>query len=83
MYVGHTIQQIYAAMENKKEYHQESIIEMEDKIYDRFVSIFIDLGLNYNYVNAELVDKCGLRKEVHVEIWLVHLTTSAKKRVHH
>ena len=30
-----------------------------------------------------MVDKFGLRKEVHVEFWLVHLATGTKKRVHH
>lgn len=29
------------------------------------------------------MDKCGLRKEVHAESWLVQLATGTKKRVHH
>jgi len=52
-------------VENKQENHQASIIEMEGKLCDRFVSIVIDLGSNYNYVNIGLVDKRGLIKEVH------------------
>jgi len=51
--------------------HQESIIEMNNKIYDKVISIFLDLGYNYIYVNLDLVDKCGLRKESHGESWLV------------
>ena len=63
--------------------HRASIIEMEGKLYDQVVSILIDPGYNYSYVNLDLVDKCGLNKEVHVESWLVQLAIGTKKRVHH
>ena len=43
----------------------------------------IDHGSNYSYVSPDLVDKCGLNKEVHVESCLVQLATGTKKRVHH
>jgi len=56
---------------------------MDDKICNQVVSILIDLGSNYNYINPDLVDKCGLRKEVHEEYWLVELAIGTKKRVHH
>ena len=45
--------------------------------------LLIDLGSNYSYVNPNLVDKCGLRKEVHAESWLVQSATGTKKRFHH
>ena len=60
--VGHNIPKIYALVDNKKTDHHESIIEMEGKLYGQVVSILIDLGSNYCYVNPDLVDKCGLRK---------------------
>ena len=60
--VGHNIPHIYAIVDNKQTYHQASIIEMEGKLYSQVVSILIDLGSNYSYVNPDLVDKCGLRK---------------------
>jgi len=41
--------------------------------------IFIDLGSNYSYVSLDLVDKCGLSKEFHVEYWLVQLAIGTKK----
>jgi len=63
--VGHIIPQIYAA------YHQASIIGMESKLCGSVISILIDPGYNYNYVNPDSVDKCGLRKEVHAKSWLV------------
>jgi len=56
---------------------------MEGKLCGQVVSILIDLGSNYSYVNPDLVDKCGLRKQVHGESWLVQLDTSTKKRFHH
>eukprot|EP00253_Pinus_taeda_P004224 PITA_04224 len=55
---------------------------MDNKLCDQVVSILFDFVSNYSYVNPELVDKCGLNKEVHEESWLVQLTTGTKKRVH-
>jgi len=66
----------------KVDYHA-SIIEMDDKLCDRVVSFFIDPGSNYSYVNLDMVDKCGLNKEVHAEYLLVQLDTSTNKRVYH
>jgi len=56
---------------------------MDGKLCDQVVSISIDPGSNYSYIDHDLVDKCGLRKEVHAESWLVQLATSTKKRVHY
>ena len=56
---------------------------MADKICDQVIYIFIDPGSNYSYVNPDLVVKCGLRKEVNAEFWLVQLATGMKKSVHH
>ncbi len=56
---------------------------MDIKLCDQVVSIFIEPGSRYSYVSLDLVDKCGLSKEVHVESWLVQLATSTKKRVYH
>jgi len=70
-------------MDNRQADHQESIIEMDCKLCDQAVSILIDPGSKYSYINPNLVDKCGLRKEVHAKSWLVQLTISTNKRVHH
>ena len=56
---------------------------MEGKLCDHVISILIDPGFNYSYINADLVDKCCLNKEVHAKYWLVQLDTRTKKRVHH
>jgi len=57
--VSHSIPRIYAAMDNMQAYHQTSIIEMDGKLCDQVVSILIDLGSNYSYINPDLVVKCG------------------------
>lgn len=44
---------------------------MDSKLCGQVVSIFIDTRSNYSYFNHDLVDNCGLNKEVHVESWLV------------
>ena len=70
-------------LDNRQAYHDASIIEMDNKICDQVVSILIDLRSNYSYINPDLVDKCGLNKEVHAESWLVQFGTCTHKRVHH
>ena len=47
---------------NMKADHHASIIEMDGMLCDQVISILIDPGSNYSYVNPDLVDKCGLRK---------------------
>ena len=66
-------------LNNRQAYNQASIIELEGKFCDQVVSILIDPGSNYSYVNPNLLDKCGLNKELHAEPWLVQLTTCTKK----
>ena len=81
--VEQIIPTIYAVLDNRKEDHHVSIMEMDGKLCDLFFSILIDPKYNYSYVNHDLVDKCGLNKEVHAEYWLLKLATSIKKRFHH
>jgi len=54
-------------------------MEMDGKICDQVISILINPGSNYSYVNPDLVDKCGFRKGVHVESWLVQLHMGIQK----
>ena len=53
---------------------------MDGKLCDQFVSILIEPGSNYSYIGPNLVNKCGLNKEVHAKSWLVQLATSTKKK---
>ncbi|MCY6488320.1 hypothetical protein, partial [Actinobacillus pleuropneumoniae] len=68
--VVHKIPQIYAVVDNRQADHQASIIKMDSKICDQVISILIDPGSNYSYVSSDLVDKCGLSKELRAESWL-------------
>ena len=77
--VGQRVPHIYAALDNKQEDHQTSIIEMNGKLCDQVISILIDPGSNYSYVSPDVVDKCGLSKEMHAESWLVQLAIGTKK----
>jgi len=70
-------------VDNGQADHQASVIEMDGKVCDQVVSILIDPRSNYSYINPHLVDKCGLRKEMHADTWLVHIATTIKKKVHH
>jgi len=56
---------------------------MDDKLCEQVVSILIDPIYHYSYINIDLVDKFGLRKEVHAKYLLVQLATGKRKRVHH
>lgn len=44
---------------------------MDGKLCDQVISIFSNLGSNYSYVSPELVDKCGLSKELNANSLLV------------
>ena len=68
-YVEQNIPKIYAMLDNRQQNHQAFIIEMDYKLFDQVVSIFIHPGSNYSHVNPDLVDKCGLNKELHAESW--------------
>ena len=80
--VGQSIPHIYVALVNIHAFNQASIIDMDSKLCDQVVSILIDPRANYSYANPDLVDKCGLNKEVHAKSWLVELAIGTKKRVH-
>lgn len=77
--VGQSIPRIYETMDNRQAEHQASIIEMDSKLCDQVISILIYLGSNYRYVSPNLVDMCGLNKELHSESWLVQLAIDTKK----
>ena len=77
--VCHSIPRIYAVVDSRQADHQALIIEMYGKICDQVFYILIDPGSNYRYINLDLVDKCGLRKEVHAKYLLVQLSINTKE----
>lgn len=56
---------------------------MEGQIHDQTISVLIDLGPNYSYVIAVLVNKCNLFKELHEEAWLVLLAIGTESKNNH
>jgi len=56
---------------------------MEGKICYQVVSILIDTTSNYSYISNDVIDKCGLNKEVHKGSWLVQLAICTKKIDHY
>ena len=60
--IARNIPTIHAALDNRQAQHQATMVEMEGKIFDKFVSILIDLGYKYSYISLDLVEKCCLNK---------------------
>jgi len=81
--VTRDLARFYAAADNHQADHQESIIETKGKLCNQIVSILIDLGFNYSYINVEIVEKCNFAKEFHEEPRLVQLETRTKIRISH
>jgi len=71
MDVGNNIPFIYAVVNNRHVEHKESIIEMDGKLCDQVIYILIDSRSNYGDVSPDLVDTCGLSKELHAKSCLV------------
>ena len=51
------------------------MLEVEGKILNTLVSIFIDLGASLSYIAPRVVEKCKLLKEKQKNAWLVQLGT--------
>jgi hypothetical protein len=79
--VARSLPQIYAALDNRKDGHQDSVVEMEGTIVNHHVSILIDPGSNLSYVSPHTVEKCKLQQVKHVKSWLVQLATGTKRKV--
>jgi hypothetical protein len=79
--VARSMPQIYAALDNRQDDHQASVVEMEGMISNHPVSILIDPGSNLSYVSPQTVEKCKLQQVKHVKSWLVQLATGTKRKV--
>ena len=58
-----TMPRINAALENRKEDYQTSMVEVEGKLNQTPISILIDLGGSLSYISPDLVEKCNLSVE--------------------
>jgi len=56
---------------------------MDGKLFDQVIYILIEPRSNYSYLRPNLVDKCGLSKELLAKSWLVYFSIGTKKQVHH
>ena len=63
--------QIYATLYGWQVDYQATMVEIEGKIINTFVSIFIDPGACWSYVAPKIVDLCKLGKVKHDKLWLV------------
>jgi hypothetical protein len=70
-----------ASIKKNKDDHQSTIVEVEGKVHDNFISILIDTGAILSYVTFGLVELNKLKKVKHVKSWLVQLAKGTKRKV--
>ena len=59
--IARNIPTISAALENRQEEHQATMVEMEGKISDQSVTVLIDSGVSLSYISPQVVEKCNLK----------------------
>jgi hypothetical protein len=79
--VARSLRQIYAALDNRQDDHQVSVVDMEGMIANHPVYILIDPGSNLSHVSSQTIEKCKLQQVKHVKSWLVQLATGTKIKV--
>ena len=60
--VARAIPRICAALEDRQEDHQSTVVEVVGKIVEQSVSILIDPGSTHNYITPRVVDICAFKK---------------------
>jgi hypothetical protein len=58
--VARSVPQIYAALDNNQDDHQDSMVEIEGMISNHLVSILIDPSSNLSYIAPKAVENCKL-----------------------
>ena len=81
--IARNIPSISAALENRQAKHQSTMVEMEGKIFEKFVIVLIDPGASLSYISPQVVEKYKLRTEKFQQPWLVQLATGTKHKVTH
>ena len=56
---------IYAALEDRQEDHQSTVVEVASKIVKQSTSLLIDPGSTHSYISPRVVEVCALRKVKH------------------
>jgi hypothetical protein len=57
------------------------MIEVEGKLDNHPITIFIDFGASHNYIDLNMIDKFKLNKCENENSWLVHLATRTKRSI--
>ena len=77
--VARAVPRIYAALEDRQEDHQSTVVEVAGKIVEQPISILIDPGSKHCYITPRVVKICAFKKLKHSKSWLVQLATRTKR----
>ena len=69
--VARAVPRIYAALEDRQEDHQSTVVEVAGKIVEQSISILIDLGSSHSYITPRVVEVCAFKKVRHSKSWLL------------
>jgi hypothetical protein len=79
--VSRSMPQIYASLDNRKDDHQASVVEMEGMVSNQLISILIHHFSNLSYVALQTIEKYKLQQVKYAKSWLVQLATGTKRKV--
>ena len=79
--VVRVVPRIYAALEDRQEDHQSTVVEVASNIVEQSISILIVPSSTHSYIAPRVVEVCALRKVNHTKSWLVQLATGTKRKV--
>ena len=71
--VAREIPRIYAALEDRQEDHQSTVVEVAGNIVEQSISILIEPGSTHSYITPRVVEICSFKKVKHRRSWLVQL----------
>ena len=58
--VALNIPKINATLEDRQEYYQLTMIELEGKLHSQTISVLVDPRASLSYVNPKIVERCDL-----------------------
>jgi len=61
--VACNIPKIIATLDGRQADHQSTMVEVQGKISEKNVYVFINIGSTLSYVSPTVFEKCKLRKE--------------------
>jgi len=70
-HIAQNIPRINTTLEDRKDKHKSTMIEIKGTILNQIISILIDLGATVSYINPQIVEKCNLKFEKFKNAWLV------------